>query len=163
MQFNSGDHVVHSRFGIGTVVAIEERKFPEEKAKLFYRVDFNEMTVWVPLESHREGPGLRPITRKSDLEACKAVLKSPPSELSHDFRERQTELEERLKPGTLRAYCEVVRDLSARGQEANLSKSDLDLFRKTRDAVVAEWAATEEIQLEEASRQLDQILVDKRG
>ena len=110
MNINRGDHVVHPRFGVGTVVSIEVRHFSEAAPRLFYRVDFDNTTLWIPVPIPETG-GLRPVTPKSDLSHYRQLLKSSPVPLDNDFRLRKITLDERLKAGTFQSLCEVVRDL----------------------------------------------------
>jgi len=157
MNINRGDHVVHPRFGVGTVVSIEVRHFSEPAPRLFYRVDFNNTTLWIPVPIPETG-GLRPVTPKSDLSQYRQLLKSSPVPLDNDFRLRKLTLDERLKAGTFQALCEVVRDLRARHQIKSLSNYESSLYRQVHDALVNEWAASNKSSVEEATREIETLL-----
>jgi RNA polymerase-interacting CarD/CdnL/TRCF family regulator len=157
MDIHRGDHVVHPRFGVGTVITIEIKHLTGEDPRVFYRVDFSNTTLWVPVTIPKTG-GLRPVTPKNDLPHYRQLLKSSPVTLDNDFRIRKLVLDERLKEGTFQALCEVVRDLRARLQIKSLSNYESGLYRQAYDALVDEWAAASKLSIEEANREVESLL-----
>jgi CarD family transcriptional regulator len=131
MEIKHGDYVVHPTFGVGCVETIEDREIGEQGRRTFYRLAFDKMTVWVPVQPPMSS-GLRPVTPLNDLGQYYTLLRSQPVALENDFRLRQIELDKRLKQGTFQALCEVVRDLSATPWLKSLSSFDAALLKKTR-------------------------------
>ncbi|MEK7328584.1 MAG: CarD family transcriptional regulator, partial [Chloroflexota bacterium] len=113
MQFKVGERVVHPAHGIGQIIKIEEKRLFGGEARLYYEVATQKNTVWVPIEAGKT-VGLRPLMTKDDLARFRGILKSRPTTLNKDHRQRHLELMDRLKQGTLQVVCEVVRDLTAR-------------------------------------------------
>jgi len=159
MEIKHGDYVVHPTFGIGCVESIEDREIGEEGRRTFYRIGFVKMTVWVPVQHSKDGR-LRPVTPLKDLGHYSALLKGSPGALDNDFRQRQIELENRLKPGTFQALCEVVRDLSARSWRKSLSSFDAAILKRTRGFLIQEWAATSGKSLEQANIEVESYLAE---
>lgn len=157
MNFSCGDYVVHPKFGVGTVVCIEEMVFSGDDPSVFYRVDFGKTTLWVPVKISKSR-GIRPVTPKSDLARYRSVLKSRPVTLNDNFRKRQVELEDRMHLGTFQALCEVVRDLSARNRQKILGSYELTLLRRTREAMDSEWARASKLPLVDAAEEIDTLL-----
>ncbi len=100
MQFKVGDFVVHPVYGVGDIVKIEEKRFSEIGARLYYEIALPRSTIWVPVEAQAT-VGLRLVTAKSDLDQYRDLLKSPPVPLNNDQPQRHTgqSLETRFIPG----------------------------------------------------------------
>ena len=62
MNFYKGDMVMHWSHGIGQIVNLEERALAGSKT-IYYVVQMQDMTVWVPADS-KVGSRLRPPTPK---------------------------------------------------------------------------------------------------
>lgn len=141
MNFNKGDRVVHRNFGVGTVASIEGMGLSGNEQRLFYRVNFNKTTVWVPVGIQPEG-GLRPITPTGHLDQYRALLKSSPVQLDRDFYKRRSELEKRMDRGTFQGLCEVIRDLNGLKDKKQLNNYEKTLYKRTWEALVLEWSMT---------------------
>lgn len=160
MVIKQDDWVVHSRHGVGQVVAVETREVESGDRKAYFRIDIDMGTVWVPVEGvSRE---LRKLTPKGDLARYRSVLRSRPEPLSKDHRERLNLLRERLKDGSLEARCEVVRDLTALTWNKALNESSSVVLKATRRELCAEWAAAGGQLLTEASSEIGALLLEGR-
>jgi RNA polymerase-interacting CarD/CdnL/TRCF family regulator len=141
MNFNPGDHVVHQNFGVGTINSIEDKALAGDEPRLYYRVDFINSTVWVPVEEQAD-PRLRPVTPKGQLNRYRAILSSSPVRLDGDFRKRQMELLERMDKGSIQGLCQIVRDLKALETIKPLNVYEKKLYTRAWDALVPEWSIT---------------------
>jgi len=158
MEFKIGDRVVHPQHGVGHVVKIDERQF-EPGAKLrYYEISIPGSTVWVPMDLSVSG--LRKLTVRSEITHCRRILGSRPAPLTEDARFRQAELAARLKKGTIRTQCEVVRDLFAWGEHRSLNGTIGTFYKAAREVLCQEWAAVEGVALAEATHEID-ILLEK--
>lgn len=161
MQFKIGDLVVLPVYGIGHIRAIEEKRFSEQGARLYYKVVLTKSSVWIPVEAH-EVSGLRPVTIKSELDHYRNLLQSPPIPLEKNHHRRHRDLVSRLKKGTFQIICEVVRDLTARGWRKPLGQADTTLLQKTRQKLYQEWATAAGISTTEAIKEIDSLLLTAR-
>jgi RNA polymerase-interacting CarD/CdnL/TRCF family regulator len=160
MTFAVHDRVVHPSHGIGTVVRLATRQFDAGATRLYYEIALNKGTIWVPADG--DAGGLRLLTAKGDLARYRSLLSSRPAALAVDHRQRQLEVSERLKGGTLRARCEVVRDLTAYSWKKPLCQSSAVLLRKAQEALDEEWAAAAEVPVHEVARQVQALLLEGR-
>ena len=162
-MFNIGDQVVHPQHGVGEVVRLENREFGSGVTRRYYEVSIPSAgsTLWVPLEP--PGYGLRKLAGRSEINACRKILASQPEAFMDDPRTRQAGLVERLKRGTIRAQCEVVRDLFAFGEHKSLYGSMAGFFRQTQNVLCEEWALVEGMTLEEAVREVNILLEKSRS
>lgn len=161
MPFQVGDFVFHPAHGVGRIVRLEERRFVREQARLYYEVLTPKSTIWVPVETY-EAVGLRQVTPKPDLAQYRDVLKSHPAVLEKDPYKRHRELADRLKQGSFRAVCEVVRDLTARGWRKPLNEADSTLLRKARENLCQEWATAAGVSVAEATQVVEDSLREAR-
>lgn len=156
MQFKIGDQVIHPRHGLGQVTKLAIKQFVQGEKRPFYEIAFPNSTLWVPLA--RATSGMRKLTVKSEIANCRQLLKAPAAPLSDDPRLRQAKLSEHLKEGTLSAHCEVVRDLTAHSWHKSISGSTAAFLEVTQSALCQEWAAVEEISLDEAAAEIHALL-----
>ena len=136
MQFKVGDVVVHPAYGIGQIVKIEEKQFSKKSAaRLYYQVTMpNHNIIWtavVPQEVSR----LRLVTAGgSNLDQYRTLLKSRPVPLGkNDDHQQHLALVSRLKQGSFKVTCEVVRDLTVSGWQKPLGVTAKTILRKTQD------------------------------
>jgi RNA polymerase-interacting CarD/CdnL/TRCF family regulator len=158
MKLEVGDRVVHPQYGVGQVVKLDEREFEPGVMRRYYEISIPGTTLWVSLDLPTFG--LRKLSEKREIERCRKILESPPSPLVEDARLRQPDLAARLKQGTIRAHCEVVRDLTAYSGHKPLSGNIATFLRITQDVLCQEWAAVEGITVSEANAEIS-ILLDK--
>jgi RNA polymerase-interacting CarD/CdnL/TRCF family regulator len=90
------------------------------------------------------------------------VLRLKPAALNKDHRMRQAELNERLKQGSFRSMCEVVRDLTAHGWRKPLSDADAALLRRIHDNLCQEWAMAAGVTVAEVDQQISQLLLEAK-
>lgn len=158
MQFKVGDFLVHPIYGLGDIVKIEEKRFAEIGARLYYEIALPTSTIWIPVEAQAT-VGLRSVTAKSDLDRYRDLLKSPPVPLNNDQPQRRhMELARRLKQGSFQVMCEVVRDLTALGWQKSLSPRDKAILQQTRERLCQEWAIAAGMSIAEAIKEVKSLL-----
>lgn len=161
MNFKVGERVVHPQHGVGNVVNLEEREFQPGILRRYYEVAIpGGSTLWVPFDP--PSFGLRKLAARNEIEQCRAILTSQPSPLSGDARTRQPDLANRLKTGTIRTQCEVVRDLFAHGEHKSLYGTIAGFFKQTQNVLCQEWAVVEGVTLSEAIQEVTSLLEKSR-
>lgn len=156
-QFKTGDGVVHPVYGVGHIVQIEDRQFSGKEVRPYYKVVLPKLTLWIPIEA-QVAIGLRLVIARSDLDQYRLLLKSRPVLLKQGLAQRHAELAGRLKEGSFRVMCEVVRDLTLSGRQKPLGRSDAAILRKTRERLLQEWAASAGISEAEAATEINTLL-----
>jgi RNA polymerase-interacting CarD/CdnL/TRCF family regulator len=159
--FEIDDWVVHPQHGLGQVVKLEKRQFGEEPAQLYYEISIPNGTIWVKAKGSTSE--VRKVIEKDDLTRFRVLLKSRPKPLANDFRHRQIELTDRLKRGTFKARCEVVRDLSALSWQKHLGESNAKLLRIAHQALNEEWALADGVSIGEASSEVQSLLLEGKA
>ena len=162
-MFNVGEQVVHPQHGAGHVVKLEEREFGSGVTRRYYEVSIisGGSTLWVPCDP--PSYGLRSLAGRDEIAACRKVLAAHPSPLTDDARSRQSVLAERLKQGTIRVQCEVVRDLFAFGEHKSLYGTMANFYRQTQNVLCEEWALVEGVTLADAMQEVTSLLEKSRS
>ena len=138
MEFRNGDPVMHWTYGFGHIVQLEERTVSGQKT-LYYAVQVRDLTIWVPADAKLESR-LRPPTPEAGFEQLFSLLTSAGEQLPDDRQERKLLLQEQLRDGRAESLCRVIRDLSAYRQTKPLNDNDQALLKRSRDALLSEWA-----------------------
>ncbi len=157
MELHVGDSVVHPIHGVGLIVHVGNKKLTEAQPRLYYQVVTENDTVWVPAESF-EKIGMRQLPSKRDLASYRTLLKTSPVTFDTNHSKRRMELAERLKVGSFKSLCELVRDLTAFGWRKPLSNADAVSLRRAHDRLCREWAAADDVPVEEAVSEIDALL-----
>jgi CarD family transcriptional regulator len=149
-MFTTGDKVVHPGHGPGVVRGIESRRLLGEE-KQYYVIEMlaSSATLMTPV-ARADEVGLRPAINDVSLRCLFELLADEPATLSDDFRERQTNIEERLKDGDVFATARVIRDLMWYAQVQGLTKRDMQLMQRAEELVAAELALVEDIEVKTA-------------
>jgi len=156
MELKIGDQVVHPKYGLGYVVNLNEREFEPGVLHTYYEISMRGITLWVALDMPTFG--LRKLSVRSEISHCREILVSLPNVLIENPRERQAEMADRLKLGSIAAHCEVVRDLYAYlGQKPSSGKLGVYLH-DTQEVLCQEWAEVEGISLIDATQEVNALL-----
>ncbi len=157
MAFKAGDWVVHTSHGVGKIEKLEERQLAEEEPRLYYVITVDVNKIWLPVNEHGHSR-LRKLTAKSNLARYRRLLKSQPEPLEEDHQKRQKKIAERLKQGSFKVLCEVVRDLTAHGWERHLTGADSTLLDEIRTGLSQEWATVLSVPLADALDEVESLL-----
>jgi CarD family transcriptional regulator len=159
-MYSVGDKVVHPGCGPGVIKSVERRQMQGEP-KRYYVIEMftGGGTLMTPV-AQAGNVGLRRAIGPRSVSKLLRLLASSPSSLSSDFRERQTEIEERLRIGDVFTTAEVIRDLAWYDQSNGLTKRDSQLMQRAEDLVAGELALVKDIEVEEALDQIEAILTE---
>ena len=156
MKYQTGDWVVHCTHGVGQVQGIEERTFGEQSL-VYYMIQINDLTIWVPADENI-GRRLRSPSSRSDFQKLFDTLTSPPESLPTDRRQRNQYLLERVNDGSAESLSRAIRDLSALRKERTWCEYDRELLRRIQKTLVGEWSYVFSILPMEAETELQKLL-----
>ena len=95
---------------------------------------------------------------QSTLPRVLSVLRGKPHPLPEDYRERQEQVCAQLKTGRVIQLARVVRDLSWHGEQAHLTKTDVDYLKQGRDLLAAEMSLVSGDAISDASKLIEATL-----
>lgn len=157
-MYSAGDKVVHPGHGPGVIQGIERREMLGVE-KQYYVIDMltGGGTLMTPVAQADE-IGLRPAISQAAVKKLLRSLADDPGTLPDDFRERQLDVEERLKEGDIYASVGVIRDLAWYGRAKSLTKRDAQLMQRAEELVAGELALIKEIELKEAVTEVQAVV-----
>jgi RNA polymerase-interacting CarD/CdnL/TRCF family regulator len=156
VNFQKNEIVVHSSYGLGKIVTLEERTL-YGRTMLYYVVQIDTMTIWVPSDDKLESR-LRKPTRKSEFPRLIAILRHPGETLPEDRQTRKLHLRERLKDGRAESLCFVIRSLQDFHQNHSLNDNDQLLMERAQRTLSGEWSYARSISQTQADQELSQLL-----
>src|SRR5512135_2608536 len=122
MTFHVGDPIMHWTYGLGNILAVEERVMSEVK-QMYYAVRLKDLTIWVPVDDNVDSH-LRPPTAATDFTGLLAILAEPGESLPDDRQERKLHILDRLKDGRAESLCRVISSLSSYQKIRTLNETD---------------------------------------
>ena len=155
--YGEGDWIVHSRYGVGRVQGEDTKKL-NGKERTFLRVKTNNGEFWLPVNK-TDVDHIRPVALKSTFQDILATLCLPPDELSDNYRNRQNHISEVLDRGALEEIARLIRDLNARQYYKKLTMNEQEILGRLKKRFVEEWIISAEIDPQDASRKLEEVLL----
>jgi len=135
-----GDKVAYPPHGVGVVEAKEEREVGG-KVVVYFRISLigKNMSVLVP-ESVLESSGVRPVLSEEEIEELFKFLSEVPTNISDKWTVRHRLNIDRLKTGNVMELATVVRNLSFRSKDKELSYSEKRMFEEAFSKLAEEVA-----------------------
>jgi len=137
MDFHIGDKVIHSTYGLGEIIRIEEREIHDHPTNC-YVVRTNELTIWIPINDLNQH-SLRIPTLPEDFLGLFSILTSPGEALPEDRVVRKDQLIANMKNGQLASICQVVRDLTHLKRVKKLNDQEKSILERARNSLLTEW------------------------
>jgi RNA polymerase-interacting CarD/CdnL/TRCF family regulator len=159
MNFQTGDRVMHSTYGLGHVQAIEERTVNDSTA-MYYMIKTADLTLWVPADDKMKSR-LRYPTSEAKFKEMLSLLTSSPEPLPDDRRQRNIKLLDLLNDGGVESLCKVIRDLTAFRRSHAWNDYDGGLMKRAIKTLVGEWSVSLSTNPREAEMELHRLLEQK--
>jgi len=128
--FKVGDKVAYPPHGVGVIEGKEEREVGGKKV-VYYRITLigKNMSILVP-EVGIESSGIRPVLSEEEIKEIFDYLSEVPKNISEKWTVRHRLNVDRLKTGDIRELATVVRNLSYRSKDKELSYSEKRMFEE---------------------------------
>lgn len=157
MSFHAGDSVMHWVFGLGRVIRTEKRDMSGGMI-LYYAVQIDDMTIWVP-EDEMLASRLRAPTSVDGFRKLHTILQGDGDTLPVDRHLRKNILVEMLKEGSAESLCRVIRSLATYKMEHSLNENDQAVLRRVEKALIGEWGTALSVTPFEAEADLRKLLL----
>ena len=160
--FTVGDWIVHNRYGIGEIKALEERPIHGESMDCF-RVKTKDATYWLPIEN-ANNDRTRRVVNKARFKRALDALKDQPKKMAKNYRTRNARIREIIyESGSLEKMAGLLRDLLALRKSKKLNTTEKNAVDKIRERMVREWSVSRDIPVEEARTKLQKIVINNFG
>jgi RNA polymerase-interacting CarD/CdnL/TRCF family regulator len=158
MGFSIGDRVIHPKFGPGQITGEEHRELVGGfKHYYVIKVLGTGATAYIPIRKMEE-LGVRLIMSWGKVAQVLSTLRSVPSALSNDYRERQAGVQEKLGTCLPIPVAQAVRDLTWRRQCKRLTQKDKALLSRGRELLANEMALATDGEIADAQALIDAAL-----
>jgi CarD family transcriptional regulator len=154
--FKEGEWIKHPYHGVGQITDIEQKTLGGDD-RLFYRVETDDKTFWIPVESAEESTA-RPIATEETLEESLELLADEPEEMADHYRKRRSRINEVRDSGRLPRIARLIRDLAGRRRRKSLNSTERRAYREFRQSLISEWSRVEGIPKEKAESRLRKFL-----
>jgi len=135
-----GDKVAYPPHGVGVVEDKEEREVGGKKV-VYYRISLvgKNMSILVP-ESVVKTSNLRPVLSEEEVKELFEFLSQVPTNISEKWTVRHRLNVDRLRTGNVKELATVVRNLSYRSKDKELSYSEKRMFEEAFSKLAEEIA-----------------------
>lgn len=158
MTLKIGETVVYPHHGAAYIEDITTKVVGGTEQKfLTLRVVQGDLVIQVPA-SKIEDVGVRDVSDEEQLEKVFEVLREENTEEPSNWSRRYKANGEKLTSGDVIKVAEVVRDLTRRDEDRKLSAGEKRMLAQARQILGSEVALAKDIDEEEASDLLDDLL-----
>lgn len=156
-EYSVKDWLVHSAFGIGQIIGVEEKSISGTNVR-YFRVRATNSTFWIPID-RMDGQELRPLSNAAEIEKVIAILLRPPKAMSPNHQLRRNEIQRVLLLRSPIDSARLIRDLRARQRErGGLNLEELNAMRSLKERLVEEWVLVTGEQAEAVASEIDDLL-----
>lgn len=154
--FEEGEWVKHPYHGIGQITSIEDKNIGGNE-QTFYRVDTEDKTFWIPLETADEST-VRSIGSEESLEESLEILADEPETMADHYRSRRSRINEVRDSANLAGIAKLLRDLAGRRRKKSLNSTERRAYREFRKSLITEWTKVQSIPKKKAESRLRKFL-----
>jgi CarD family transcriptional regulator len=162
VKFKVGDYCVYNTHGVVMVKEIQTIKMKDFESRCFVLfLKDGGLTLIVP-EDKAESMGVRKLSSKVEMnKVFNDILSSGVRKLKGMWSRRAKEYEEKINSGDISMIAEVIRDLTRDIEESDRSFSERMIYESAVDRLSSEYAAVENITIEEAKDRIVKISKQK--
>lgn len=161
-QYEIGQWVVHSQYGVGQIKQIENIPLHGDlhsKEKCFM-VQTSDGVFWFPVEEN-ENPRIRPISSKKKLKNALQTLQEPPEDTDAHYNVFKGRINTAKSDGSLKTSLKLVRDILARNAVKKLNMLEERALKFHTDRLVQEWSLCMQMDESEVLRRFNNLLQEK--
>lgn len=155
-MFKENDHVVHPRYGVGTIIGTRTIDLDGEKRR-YYCIEMVRKvgTVMVPVDQ-MEDSCIRPVHVTTNM--IKRIMANPPDDLPEDKRVREANMKQRWATSEAKDIISLLRDITWYGQAHNLNASDRQMKSRAIELISHELALCADMEIDSASTSVNALL-----
>lgn len=159
LSFKVGDKVVYPNWGVALVEHVEKVPVADTIVKCYsLRIASNKAVLKVPV-NNTETVGLRRvIDTKEANRLLRRLRESDDMKTGTDWKERFQENADKMRTGSLRDVCDVLKSLTVLATQKELSDRERRMLEKARYLLVSELAAAESLESPKVEEKVDKAL-----
>ena len=162
-MFKVGDKVACPPHGVGVIESREERDIGGKRV-VYLRITLvgKNMSILVPEESVHTS-GVRPILSEEEIEEVFKYLSEVPTNINQKWTVRHRLNIDRLRTGNIKELATVVRNLSYRSKDKELSYSEKRMFEEAFGKLSEEIALSLGEPVKKVKQKIRKILKEVKG
>ena len=140
-QYDIGQWVVHSQYGIGQIKRVEQISFTgnQKETKRCFKVETDNGAFWFPVRQE-DNPRIRPISKRSKLELSLESFREPPKDTDAHHNVIKTRITDAHNDVSLKTSILLVRDLLARNALKKHNILEDRALQMHTDRIIKEWS-----------------------
>jgi CarD family transcriptional regulator len=154
--YSKGDQIVHTHYGVGEIINIEEKKLLG-KSKKYFVVRTADSTFWLPVKK-ANNKRVRPVADPDKVEQVIEILKDQPEEMEDHHKSRKSRIRKVKTDQDIATTAELVRDLSYRQAMKKINATERKALDNLMTRLSSEWAASMDISAQKAREKINRIL-----
>jgi len=157
-EFKVGGKVVYPAHGVGQIINQETQQVAGTELSV-YVISFEKDKMLLRVPTKRASTsGLRVLSNDNDVSKAIKTLKGRSKPGRGMWSRRAQEYEGKINSGNLISIAEVVRDLHKNVDDPDRSYSERIIYESALSRLAAEFAAVNQVELDEATEDLTGIL-----
>jgi CarD family transcriptional regulator len=158
VKYKKGDRLIYPHHGACTVEKISSLSaFDVKQEYLTLRVTNSDLLLKVPV-SNAENVGLRDVINDDEVEEVFAVLRKKDARTPTNWSRRFKNHSEKLRSGDIYQVAEVVRNLTLRNREHQLSNAEKQMLINARNVLVSELTFALDLDVPATENRLTEVL-----
>lgn len=140
MELSQGDWIVHSRYGLGQVVCLEEKAL-SGPAETFFNVKTEAFSYWISVSNLDTGR-VRPIAGSEEFDQALVLMGQEPSLLDENFHNRLQGINNMLNENTIFSKAELIRDINGRNMRKDIHANEKGILENLKIQFINEFAVS---------------------
>jgi CarD family transcriptional regulator len=158
VRYKKGDRLIYPHHGACTVEKISNlAAFDVKQEYLTLRVTNSDLLLKVPV-SNAENVGLRDVINDGEVEEVFAVLRKKDARTPTNWSRRFKNHSEKLRSGDIYQVAEVVRNLTVRKRDHQLSNAEKRMLINARQVLVSELTFALDLDVPATETRLTEVL-----
>ena len=155
-SFRKGDWVSHLHHGVGQVEGKEKKSLGDETRE-YYKVQTRNGVYWIPTDD-LDTERIRLVVSEKMLQKAISILESPAEVMDSKHTVRKNRINQVIEDGDLIGFCTLLRDLHGKRAADKLNTTEQRAHTTIKKKISSEWAATREISVQDATKEINKIL-----
>jgi RNA polymerase-interacting CarD/CdnL/TRCF family regulator len=161
LALSTGDWVVHTQYGIGQIIEIEDKPIHNVDTKCF-RVETKDSTYWFPTNDSTN-PRIRPVATEEKIQLVIQNLRSKPGNLEIDKLLWKGMIENVQSGNDLLAISLLIRDLSAQQLIRGLNHLERNALNQLTERLLVEWSSIMQEQVADLRKEIQAYLLESQA
>jgi RNA polymerase-interacting CarD/CdnL/TRCF family regulator len=135
----------------------KEKKSLGDETREYYKVQTRNGVYWIPTDD-LDTERIRLVVSEKMLQKAISILESPAEVMDSKHTVRKNRINQVIEDGDLIGFCTLLRDLHGKRAADKLNTTEQRAHTTIKKKISSEWAATREISVQDATKEINKIL-----